>query len=519
MLSFPSIQCTLNLIDAVLQVLDYVRTHHSVVYQYRQVATSFSLDSHLLSGLRSAFQEKRMENQNIDRITFLPELVLSHILSFLPIQEALNTALLSRQWRCIASFLSTFEFTQKSSYGDQYFASSVDRVFLFLLDLHGLPVIKKLSISSSAPFYSYGITPARLDFFLCLAIKRKVEELHLCMYSYGRPVQDKLPSCVFTCNSLTVLKLVYIKLELPQSICLPTLKSLTLGSLPFFDDRLTEKLFASCPMLEDLTIEDCNLDDITILSISSSTLKRLKIFLKCDASKKVKLSAPNLRIIEYNCNVVPNMTTETITSLASIDLRIDAHFEDDDPGRYIFALHAEKIWTWLQDVVTLFLHNKLYIDFLSRSPDILAIFPTSSLKHLRLIICSNDVDIQLITFLLSNSPKLQTVEIHLIQEQSMSRKVLNVEQFQETKHLSKGHILNQLRSVVIYDFEGSERELLLVKFLLRNATILEKLDIRYSSHMNWDSEACTKTSEKLLSFPKVSVNSTLSFHMYTYSIR
>ncbi|KAL5712802.1 hypothetical protein ACHQM5_014934 [Ranunculus cassubicifolius] len=460
-----------------------------------------------------------MENQNIDRITFLPELVLSHILSFLPIQEALNTALLSRQWRCIASFLSTFEFTQKSSYGDQYFASSVDRVFLFLLDLHGLPVIKKLSISSSAPFYSYGITPARLDFFLCLAIKRKVEELHLCMYSYGRPVQDKLPSCVFTCNSLTVLKLVYIKLELPQSICLPTLKSLTLGSLPFFDDRLTEKLFASCPMLEDLTIEDCNLDDITILSISSSTLKRLKIFLKCDASKKVKLSAPNLRIIEYNCNVVPNMTTETITSLASIDLRIDAHFEDDDPGRYIFALHAEKIWTWLQDVVTLFLHNKLYIDFLSRSPDILAIFPTSSLKHLRLIICSNDVDIQLITFLLSNSPKLQTVEIHLIQEQSMSRKVLNVEQFQETKHLSKGHILNQLRSVVIYDFEGSERELLLVKFLLRNATILEKLDIRYSSHMNWDSEACTKTSEKLLSFPKVSVNSTLSFHMYTYSIR
>ncbi|KAL5712807.1 hypothetical protein ACHQM5_014939 [Ranunculus cassubicifolius] len=442
-----------------------------------------------------------MENQrNTDRISSLPELIRSHILSFLPIQEALNTTFLSRQWRCIASSLSTFELI-----GDERF---LDRIFLFLLEVHGFPEIKKFSVS--LPDSWYGIKPSRLGFYMRFAIKRSVQEIYLNVLKACNPSSD-LFSCVFTCETLTVLTLISIDLKLPQVISLPVLKKLTLGSILFFDDHLTENFFKSCHKLEDLTIDNCSPKHLNVLSISSLTLKRLKVVLECDdASKEIKISAPNLYRLEYCCIILPKIMLETLTSLVNVKFRFDAHFSSDW-GRCVFYQHAEKIWTSLQNVAALCLYHKLYVEFLTKSPDILAGIPTSSLKHLGLVMSSTNNHVRVISFLLSRCLNLQTLQIYVTQGQLTSKKSLELEQYQHLNPSSNEDILKQLKSIVFYYFQGSESELDLAKYLLANAIVLEKLEVRYSSKVRSNAEACVKSGEKLSSFTRVSPDAVLSF--------
>ncbi|KAF5182225.1 hypothetical protein FRX31_028190 [Thalictrum thalictroides] len=81
-----------------------------------------------------------------------------------------------------------------------------------------------------------------------------------------------------------------------------------------------------------------------------------------------------------------------------------------------------------------------------------------------------------------------------------------MEQYLHSNKFSSGDNLKHLRSVEIEDFGGSESQQDIVRHLLESASILEKMDIRYSNDINHNAEKLTKIDEKLLLFHEVSSN-------------
>ncbi|GAY67571.1 hypothetical protein CUMW_257570 [Citrus unshiu] len=108
-----------------------------------------------------------------------------------------------------------------------------------------------------------------------LAVMRDVRELELNIENQQRV---QLPESIYSCRSLQVLKLDSdFDIAVPGSgICFPNVKFLRV-SLQYPENQLTEKLFSSCPSIEELWLKVYLKYDgpATNFIISSSTLKRL----------------------------------------------------------------------------------------------------------------------------------------------------------------------------------------------------------------------------------------------------
>ncbi|PIA40250.1 hypothetical protein AQUCO_02500149v1 [Aquilegia coerulea] len=77
-------------------------------------------------------------------------------------------------------------------------------------------------------------------------------------------------------------------------------------------------------------------------------------------------------------------------------------------------------------------------------------------------------------------------------------------------------MLKQLRSVEIKSFEGSEFELALVRFLLQNADVLEKMNLLLSE--NYHTFTCLSIKEKIRGFATASQYAAVSV-LKIYSVR
>ncbi|CAN0879084.1 Putative F-box/FBD/LRR-repeat protein At3g49040 [Linum grandiflorum] len=70
---------------------------------------------------------KKRRVGKIDRLSNLPEAVIHHILSFLDIRSAVQTSVLSRQWRCAWKHLSVLDFSSLFGY-NKSFRKEVEKV-------------------------------------------------------------------------------------------------------------------------------------------------------------------------------------------------------------------------------------------------------------------------------------------------------------------------------------------------------------------------------------------------------
>ncbi|RZC45855.1 hypothetical protein C5167_038807 [Papaver somniferum] len=140
-------------------------------------------------------------------------------------------------------------------------------------------------------------------------------------------MEVKVPTCLFTCKSLTKLEwrmggTYYGDIELPSVMYLPRLQFLKLDGVNFNDDKLTDRFFSNCPLLESLTV----LDSSIRLNIHSVKLKYLKLDYSrpCfrNGARIVKLYAPNL--VTFICKdfILKDYTLENLSSLLTADINM-----------------------------------------------------------------------------------------------------------------------------------------------------------------------------------------------------
>ncbi|KAF9603103.1 hypothetical protein IFM89_033828 [Coptis chinensis] len=215
-------------------------------------------------------------DQEMDKISWLPDPIRSHIVSFLPMKDAIRSKILSRRWRYVCSSLSNLKFDQiefeKSNSEIRDFRDFVDETLLS----HDGSDIQRFSLKINLDdAYIYA---RRVSAWISFALQHNVQILILGSVE-SSALLEKLPCSLFTCNTLRVFSLVGIPgPKWPTITKFPVLRSLRIGFITSFDDEnVIAKLFSSCtfPVLEELTVDHCIFESLDTLSISISSLKFL----------------------------------------------------------------------------------------------------------------------------------------------------------------------------------------------------------------------------------------------------
>ncbi|KAL7087682.1 hypothetical protein ACP275_13G083000 [Erythranthe tilingii] len=226
---------------------------------------------------------------SIDRLSDLPDSVLTHILSFLPTNLSVRTSILGQRWRFLWAYVPNLEFLHENQ-------EIINRVML----LRRVQTVNIFRLHFYLDYSAY-----QLETWLTFAVIRGVQKLDLSL-EYEDTISG-LPGCLFTCETLVDLSLYYCGL-IPASgaVCLPRLKILRLISVQYEADESLPHLLSGCPGLEDLEIRFES--DMVCCNVSSPTVKRLVldfIYEGC-GGRSDRLEIDNTPALEYleinNCS-------------------------------------------------------------------------------------------------------------------------------------------------------------------------------------------------------------------------
>ncbi|XP_078168873.1 F-box/FBD/LRR-repeat protein At1g16930-like [Carex rostrata] len=205
----------------------------------------------------------------IDRISDMPDPLLTQILSLLTTKEAVRTGILSKRWTDLWTSTDTLDF----DFGSRGF----DRENRFLQFLNGVlnrrgfsPLDKfKLRWHSYKKRSNHGI----VEEFISHAVTCMPQLIYI--YIRNNPI-FKLPDSLLNCASVKEMSLVVgysLFKSQPKSIDLPSLQKLEIGDTSINDD-LIEMFLLGCPVLEELALTHCQL---MFKEINSNVLKKLTI--------------------------------------------------------------------------------------------------------------------------------------------------------------------------------------------------------------------------------------------------
>lgn len=285
-------------------------------------------------------RKNRVERDNVDRLSSLPDSILAHILSFLSTKTAIRTSVLSKRYKllwtlspCLDFKLSEFDSKTFDSYDgiifpkvrhsvDDAFQSYVNRVLQ--LREHSNLSMFRLSLQKDVD----------LDFIhncLDYSARHKVQNLKLRGFVKNKPIT--LPEMLLTSSSLVSLHLrnaTNHSIELPRTVVLPNLKRLWLKNFEFSDKNFNGGVFSGCPNLENLVLSKCSIrpgDKLKILDVNCLNLVHLEILCwrspwKCFDEHMINVNCPKLDFFTFRGHIARVNFKEGSQSLqrACIDL-------------------------------------------------------------------------------------------------------------------------------------------------------------------------------------------------------
>ncbi|KAL3838685.1 hypothetical protein ACJIZ3_023276 [Penstemon smallii] len=390
----------------------------------------------------SSSEKKRVIPLDVkeDLISKLPDEVLGRILSVLPVEEAVRTSTLSKRWRDTWMLINNLDFGKKIEKG---------RNCLMFVD-HVMSCVSNLG-----SFYMK--VCEYVDSDRVISWVSKVVEKNVLDFTLEGLIS---PSCIFSCETLTNLKIDCILFEdVPVNCNLPNLKVLNM-CIDNPPPELTENLFTSCPVLEDLAIDGC-IGNAVSFNIWCPNLKRLKIeihpFVWEGANCKIVINAPNLEYMElHNINSMGlvEYVLENVKSVVEATMGMAGA-----PG-----VLADELLKSLTNVKSLSL-DYAYVIALDFTLPALPVF--SNLKHLELTIDFYR-HMEVIVHLLILFPNLEELVIH---ERSFERK---------TYVLCHPSIVPRclstcIKVVRLVGFDANEYKMDFMQYVLASAQVLKKL--------------------------------------------
>jgi hypothetical protein len=273
-----------------------------------------------------------------DRLSDLSECVLLHMLSFLTAKQAVQTCILSTRWKNLWKHLPIFRLSSS------YF-NTMDDFTEFIAQF--LSLRDDSTALDHLLFNSEGmVEPQILERILKYVVSHDVQRL-LIVLNYNI---EHIPSCIFSCLTLTSLKLVVSHHNgtlFPNSLNLPALSTLYLLGFVFCsdnDDRAEP--FSTLKKLNSLTIWLCEVDDAQNLCISNVTLANLTIQTNQRWNyRKIELCTPYLSKFAYAGTALEKLCGSHLCSIKHII--IDAYMCSDN------AQPPSNLLSWLRALTEL----------------------------------------------------------------------------------------------------------------------------------------------------------------------
>ncbi|XP_058220006.1 F-box/LRR-repeat protein At4g14096-like isoform X2 [Rhododendron vialii] len=334
----------------------------------------------------------------------------------------------------------------------------------------------------------------------------------------------ELPWSLFTCKTLVILKIhgkfiFYV----PQYVCLPDLKTLCLNSLIYLDDGLISKFLSGCPALEDLVIRRPGWDNMWTLDVSVPSLKRLTLDISIHEEElyhepvfkyKVMVNAPNLEYLDFFDTVSAYISVGGLPSVVEAHVNVHKSFRGDWiwRRRAKYGNRTSELLRSISNVWRLSLTGYT-LRCLSYGGPNLATY--RNLVYLELGFDPSNGPLLLLN-LLQSSPKLEVLVfpegLTVIREQEcdVNRDIFFDYRWNPPERVPECLLLS-LEKIEIHKFCGDEEEELnLVKYLLKNGMVLEKVTIW--CHYLFGGDNSFSFKDELENYPRGSTN--CNFRLY-----
>ncbi|XP_078153393.1 F-box/LRR-repeat protein At3g26922-like [Carex rostrata] len=265
----------------------------------------------------------------MDWFSSLPDELLPNILSFLSTKEAVQTCILSKQWRDAWTFLPVLKFNVADFWVDESFEDDKFNNFLSgVLDNRKPGKLDMFEYTNAIMNYDSKIS--------CASIDRVGLQPRKAVVIVGRDRVDLLdyPEFIFSCTKLEKLKLfmwtavglpIFIR---PEVVHLPALKFVDLTGVALDDDNIfTQNLCSKCPVLETMVLQRCGL---RITEISSKVLKELTIY-RCSQARRTRICCPALAsLFIESYEEMEGFELKNMTSLKYANISLDLNDNHGD---------------------------------------------------------------------------------------------------------------------------------------------------------------------------------------------
>ncbi|XP_010445939.1 PREDICTED: putative FBD-associated F-box protein At5g53635 [Camelina sativa] len=239
-----------------------------------------------------------------DRISQLPDPLICHILSHLPLKDSVKTSVLSTRWRSLWLWLPRLDLARSKFPNSDAFMSFGDRFF----HSNRVSCIHKLNLTMS-----YGNVNPHFTSWIDAAVKRNVQYLQV-RYAY------EMPLSLYTCETVVSLKMCWVALPSAEFVSLPCLKILHLDYMRYPNETTFERLVSSSPVLEELELGLVN-SGAKVFRVLSTSLKRLTISIRFSVGDTgFLIDAPRLRFLSIHDNLPKSFIITSMDSNVKLDL-------------------------------------------------------------------------------------------------------------------------------------------------------------------------------------------------------
>ncbi|KAJ9168929.1 hypothetical protein P3X46_020404 [Hevea brasiliensis] len=457
-------------------------------------------------------------NTEEDRISSLPDELLCHILSFLPSTlQAMRTSVLSKRWRRLWTHVPNitfpFKFVPLVFYYDlkeyrQRAAVLIDNT----LKPYSASKIKKFCIQFSADLIGLG---PRMDSWVRFAVERDVEDLTL-EFSFDKTIRRLdikgltgywLPQFFYQNSWLRNLKTDFCEFEPDGRVLWSSLKDLSIGHA-ILTDEVMQNILDGTPVLESLKLVTCNGIHRLDLSLNSH-LKELVVIHQAapyvnDDDTVLEIAGPHLKSLVImgfwfmkKCKLM-NMSSLIKATLdfevgKSLHVRRNDFLEKsrnivEEYLRNVDHARELKLGSWcIQVLSTLRMVNFLLSPSFSRKCLILDVdsFSNQYIPGIaNLLCCSYNLN----ELVINMCPDITCKEFYAVSDLSNSDDF--GEKYWKSLKIILGHLWLHLKTVKISRLMETEsgcsceRAFAFLGFLLKNASVLEKMII-YRSHVGY----------------------------------
>ncbi|WZZ83455.1 hypothetical protein YC2023_104027 [Brassica napus] len=272
----------------------------------------------------------------IDRISELPESLLTQILSFLPTKQSVQTSVLSTRWKNLYLNVPGLDLNLSAI---PYDADEMLLSFLSFID-------KLLESSPESKLFKVKVKcrDTMIDGFrdrIGIMIDRGTQHLDVESSTYDieddsfhHPCVDFMPMNLYTSKTLVYLKLTSSGLDDPGFVFMPCLKFMHLEEVKW---RVhLEKLLSGCPVLEELALlrdldDDYAVayDEFTVMRVRAQSLKRFRVLplrqvrdCRSRVNCTLEIDAPGLKHMSLGEDQFDSIVVKNLTSLLVVELDI-----------------------------------------------------------------------------------------------------------------------------------------------------------------------------------------------------